>query len=158
MLIDQIDQQILLSLLREGRIQIKILAEKVGLSPPAVAERIRRLEAADIIKGYSARLDLSKLGYGIEAFVRVSAQADHGDSLIRTFRKALEVIEIYKVTGEDSYLLHVVAQSIPHLQAVIESISVGVRLSTSIVLATEAGSQEAIAKLLARISTRATER
>jgi len=151
MIIDDIDRRLMFCLLRDGRIQTKVLAERVGLSAPAVAERVRRLEDAGVIKGYAARLDLAKLGLGVQAFMRVAADASQGPALLKAFDSCPEVQEVHKVTGDDSYLLRLIVKSVQDLELVIERLSVGVRLSTSIVLATETDADSAIERLLDRL-------
>ena len=151
MVIDDIDRRLMLCLLREGRIQTKVLAERIGLSAPAVAERVRRLEDAGVIKGYTARLDLAKLGFGVQAFVRVAAVASQGPVLLKAFESCPEVQEVNKVTGDDSYLLRLIVKSVQDLESVIERLSVGVRLSTSIVLTTESDADAALERLLDRL-------
>ena len=151
MVIDDIDRRLMLFLLREGRIQTKILAERIGLSAPAVAERIRRLEDAGVIKGYAARIDLAKLGLGVHAFMRVAAHASQGPALLKAFEACPEILEVNKVTGDDSYVLRLVVKSVQDLERVIARLSVGVRLSTAIVLATESDADAALERLLERL-------
>lgn len=151
MIIDDIDRQLMLYLLREGRIQTKALAERIGLSAPAVAERVRRLEDAGVITGYAARIDLAKLGFGVQAFMRVAADAGQGPALLKAFESCPEIQEVHKVTGDDSYVLRLTVKSVQDIESVVERLSGAVRLSTSVVLGTESDADAAIERLLDRL-------
>src|SRR5690349_19808122 len=105
---DAIDRQIVDLLQRSGRATQLELARTVGLSQPAVADRIRKLEERGIITGYAARVDAAKLGVDITAFIGVGI--GHPRFFEGFTKKVLalpEVLECHRVAGEDSYLLKV---------------------------------------------------
>jgi Lrp/AsnC family leucine-responsive transcriptional regulator len=105
---DGIDRQIVDLLQRSGRATQLELARTVGLSQPAVADRIRKLEERGIITGYAARVDAAKLGVDITAFIGVGI--GHPRFFEGFTKKVLalpEVLECHRVAGEDSYLLKV---------------------------------------------------
>lgn len=106
--LDQIDYKILDLLQRDAlRTQSEIAAE-VGLSQPAVAERVRKLEANELITGYSAQVDARKLGKDITAFVGVSIDHPrHNNQFTKAILALPDVLECHRVTGEDSYLLKI---------------------------------------------------
>ena len=133
-LLDDIGIQILKILQEEGRISFNELGRRVGLSSPAVAERVRRMEDAGIIMGYKAVVDQSKIGYPIMAVIRIAiavallAQADE-------MAKALpEVLECHHLTGSDGVLLKVVVSSVGHLEEVISQMGSCGMTTTAIVL------------------------
>jgi Lrp/AsnC family transcriptional regulator, leucine-responsive regulatory protein len=131
--IDAIDRQLIGLLLSDGRASFKSLAAAVGLTAPACAERVRRLEESGVIKGFRADIDWAKLGFAINAVIRIGAPAEHGKSLLKTFREAPNVIEVVRVTGSDSYILQIVAKSSADLEKLIDRIgSFGV-VTTSLV-------------------------
>lgn len=113
--IDEKDRKILCALQKDGRVPNAHLAEKVGLSPPSVLERVRKLETRGLIRGYTAILDEKKLGFGATVFVQVSL-ALHKSEAIENFHKTIldlpEIHETYHVTGEEDYLLKVVLPNI----------------------------------------------
>ncbi len=133
---DALDRQILLLLQTDGRIKLSELGRRVRLSPAAVTERVRRLEAAGVIDGYGARVVPARLGYGIEAFVRVDP---HGGYTLRHPRTLElmdrpEITEAHHVVGEDCWILKVAVADTVHLEEVLSEISALGRTTTSIVL------------------------
>jgi len=99
-LIDETDDRILGELRRDSRKSIRKLASSVGISPSAISERIRRMERAGIIKGYTTNIDFSRLGYEFVAIVQISIS---GGALLDVQKKisALPgVMAVYDVTGQ----------------------------------------------------------
>ena len=115
--LDRIDLSILVELQREGRLSNADLAERVNLSPSATLRRVQRLEAEGVIAGYAARLDPSKLGLGLQAFVRLQL-ARHDREAIARFAADVEqwqeVVACHALTGDMDYLLHVVVEDLDH--------------------------------------------
>jgi Lrp/AsnC family leucine-responsive transcriptional regulator len=110
-----VDRQIVEILQEQGRISNVQLAERVGLSPPAVLERVRKLEEKNVITGYTALVDNKKVGLGTEAFVAVSLNLHQKDS-IENFHEFVgacsSVRECYHIAGTDDYLLKVYTRDI----------------------------------------------
>ncbi|MGA9768708.1 MAG: Lrp/AsnC family transcriptional regulator [Blastocatellia bacterium] len=120
MMINQIDYKIIDLLQRNARITQSELAAAVGLSQPAVAERIRKLEQEGFITGYAARVDGRKLGKDITAFIGVGI--DHPKYNVEFSKRILalpDVLECHHVTGSDSYLLKVVTENTESLDRLI---------------------------------------
>lgn len=107
---DNIDLRILRELLANARLSHQELAERVGLSASPCARRIRKLESDGIIKGYSARLDEAKLGFGFSVFISVRLDQQI-DSRLEEFEKKVrnmsEVVDCWLMTGSFDYLLRV---------------------------------------------------
>jgi Lrp/AsnC family leucine-responsive transcriptional regulator len=138
--VDAIDLQIIEQLQREGRATQLELARSVGLSQPAVAERIRKLEDRGVIRGYAAQVDPAQLGKDVTAFVGVSV--DHPrrfDGFAKRVMGLDEVLECHRVAGTDSYLLKVRTESTRSLDRllveVLRTIPGVTRTHTTIVLA-----------------------
>lgn len=134
--VDAIDWQILEILQDDGRASFTELARKVGMSTPAVAERVRQLEAAGVIRGYRADVDLTKVGRPILAIVRMSVVGDVLAKITDNVRKMPEVLECYRGTGADSFTAKVAVASIEDLEKLIDRLTPYGTTSTSIVLST----------------------
>jgi len=123
--LDRIDLRILATLQKNGRITNVELANAVCLSPSPCLVRVKRLEKAGYITGYSARLDLAKLGDVLSIFTEVTLN-DHHFEDFRRFEKAIvqvdEIIECHLVSGSYDYLLKFVCRGVNHYQAVIEGL------------------------------------
>jgi Lrp/AsnC family leucine-responsive transcriptional regulator len=108
--LDRTDRAILAALLADGRISNAQLAEKVGLSPSPCWQRVRKLEDAGVISGYSAILDQARLGISETVIIEVALDR-HDEDTLESFGRAMaampEVLEIYLTTGEYDYLLKV---------------------------------------------------
>src|SRR2546430_6727276 len=136
-LLDDTGWQLLQALQCNARLSYSELGQRVGLSSPAVAERIHRMEDAGIISGYHVEINRSKLGYPITAIIRMSTSPGDQCSRFATFVQEIpEVLECYRVTGSDSLIMKVMASSVEHLEALIDQFSAHGQLTTSIVLST----------------------
>src|SRR5271155_2272761 len=135
-LLDSIGWNILRELQHNARTPFAELGRRVGLSTPAVMERVRRMEDADIIKGYRADVNCEKIGYPILAFIRVSVVGDFMSRVMRVAREAQEVLECHRVTGSDSFIMKVAVGSVDELQTLIDRMTPYVATTTSIVLST----------------------
>jgi Lrp/AsnC family leucine-responsive transcriptional regulator len=125
----------ILDLLQDNaRIPFSELGRRVGLSAPAVAERVRRMEDAGLITGYRAEVGFEKLGFPITAIIRVAAPEERCARLKALVRGLAEVLECHHVTGADAYVLKVVASSVRHLETVIEAIGRHGTPATAVVL------------------------
>ncbi|MEO7020948.1 MAG: Lrp/AsnC family transcriptional regulator [Ktedonobacteraceae bacterium] len=132
-LLDETGWQILQELQQNARLSFSELGQRVGLSSPAVTERVRRMEDAGIIAGYRAEINTAKVGYPVTAIIRMSAQGDCRQ-LNATVSAFPEVLESYRVTGGDSVIMKVIATSVVHLEEIIDRLSTHGSPTTSIVL------------------------
>jgi Lrp/AsnC family leucine-responsive transcriptional regulator len=131
--LDGLDWGILRALQGDARLSYNALARLVGLSAPAVAERVRRMEEAGIIVGYRAEVDPAKVGLSVTAVIRMRCAP--GKCLLKT-RSAEdfpEILEVLRVSGSHCTVLKVVAADIAHLEAVIERLGTHGEMETSMV-------------------------
>ncbi|MGH2692911.1 MAG: Lrp/AsnC family transcriptional regulator [Actinomycetota bacterium] len=132
--LDEIDWRILEELQRDGRVSYTELGRRVALTAPAVAERVRRLEEAGVIKGFHADLDASKVGFPITAFVRWTSSGPDCSHLGDVAKDIPEIVECNRVTGEASYILKILARSVGHLEELIDGLMPYGSTITSVVL------------------------
>ncbi|MBS7695944.1 MULTISPECIES: Lrp/AsnC family transcriptional regulator [unclassified Chelatococcus] len=113
--LDDIDRKIIAAVQSDGRITTHELAERVGLSPSPCARRLRLLEDAGVIKGYTAIIDQTKVGLPVSAFASIKLERQREESLDR-FAKAValwpEVADCYLMTGQRDYLLRIVVKDL----------------------------------------------
>jgi Lrp/AsnC family leucine-responsive transcriptional regulator len=103
--IDTIDDRILAALQENGRLTMKALAEKVGLSSPAMIERVRRLEDRGVISGYRAIVNPAALGRGLTAFVSVTVEHANQDAFLQAVDADQAICECHRVAGASSHLV-----------------------------------------------------
>jgi Lrp/AsnC family leucine-responsive transcriptional regulator len=133
---DALDLRILEKLENHARRPLSEVARELGVSQPTVAERVRRMEERGVIRGAMLRLDHAKLGFPIQAFVRVVATPQVQHRLERIAEAMPQVIEMSRVTGEDCLIVRVVVRSVEALSEVIGQLSQYGGSNTSIVLGT----------------------
>lgn len=133
-MIDGIDWKIIKELQLNARITFAELGRRVGLTTPAVIERVRKLEDAKIITGYCAVVDPSKVGFPVTAFIRMSISGIDYSHIIEVAENASEVLECHRGTGGDSFILKVAVADVEHLQNLIDRLTPYGITTTSIVL------------------------
>jgi DNA-binding Lrp family transcriptional regulator len=117
--LDRIDAALLVHLQNQGRLPNKDLAAAVGLSPSSCLERVRRLVADGVLRGFHAEADPKALGIGLQAMIAVRLTAHTRDRVTAFHDHALalpEVVALYHVAGANDFLLHVVARDSDHLR------------------------------------------
>ncbi len=139
-MLDPIDLKILFILQNDGRRRLADIADEVELSAPAVMERVKKLEASGVIRGYQALLDGKKVGKDITAFIGVSIgnQRDM-DKFARQMMHYPDVLECHHVTGDESFMLKVKSAntgSLEKLLGEIRSVEGVTRTVTLVVLST----------------------
>ena len=144
--LDATDRRLLRLLTADGRASYQALADQVGLSRPAVMERVKGMEEAGYISGYAARLDRAKTGYPVTAFVAVryaSHDIDGNEPAMKGLASHPGVLECHHVTGEESFILKVKTKNtgtLERLLAEVRSIEGVSRTVTKVVLSTEPNS------------------
>jgi Lrp/AsnC family transcriptional regulator, leucine-responsive regulatory protein len=131
--IDATDRKIIGELTTDGRVSLAELGRRVNLSPPAVAERVQRLERAGVITGYRAELDPRALGYPLTAIVRVKPAPGRLPRIPELALEIPEVSECHRITGEDCFFLKLHLRSIDELSHVLDRFLAFGETTTSIV-------------------------
>jgi len=134
--IDAIDERILTELQANGRLTMKALAERVGLSSPAMIERVRRLEEHGIIAGYRAVISPATLGRPMTAVIMAEVSAENTVAFLKTVGREPGVVECHRLTGVFNYLVKAHVADAAELASLLDLFSeTGARCEASIVLA-----------------------
>ncbi|GMQ58259.1 Lrp/AsnC family transcriptional regulator [Vallitalea sediminicola] len=119
---DSTDYDIIRYLQDDGRMPMKVLAEKVSLTPPAVAERVRKLEKSGIIVGYRAIVNPKKLGKTVTAIINISIKSAKRKEFLALVQENKKIIECHHVTGKYSMTIKVLCQNTSDLEYLIGKI------------------------------------
>jgi len=128
--------KLLAALQADARAPLKALAAAAGLSIPATVERIRRLQDAGVVRGFSAEVDPVRAGYAVRAIVGITVVQPGKKKLVDRLRGMAEVLECHHVAGADSYVMTVVARDLADLERFLGEINVYGETRTSIVFST----------------------
>ena len=119
-LLDDTDLRLLDELQRDARLSIAELGRRVGLSSPAVAERVKRLEGGEVITAYRAEISPRALGLALGVIIRIRPNPRQLADVAQLARDTPEVVECHRVTGEDCYVMTAYVRDVEHLEAVID--------------------------------------
>lgn len=134
--IDAVDSRILVALDADSRLSMSELARLVGMSAPAVSERVRRLEAGGVIRGFTLDVDARALGYQIRALVRIRPLPGKLHVVEKLIQDTPQFIECDKITGDDPFLARLVVHSIEEMDDVLEALSDHAVTSTAVIKGT----------------------
>ena len=123
---------LLAELQRDARLSLAELGRRVGLSSPAVAERLQRLEQSGTIRGYHADVDPRSLGLSLSAIIRIRPSPGQLQNVAELARETAEVVECHRVTGDDCYLMTAWVRDVEHLEQVIDQFAAYGQTTTSI--------------------------
>ena len=133
--VDSLDEQILAALQENGRLTMKSLAEQVGLSSPAMIERVRRLEERGVISGYRAIVAPAALGRPISALIAATVDRRDQEAFSRQVQEQAAVAEVHRTTGDATHLVKVNVPDMATLEKIVDDLSeTGARCQTTIVL------------------------
>jgi Lrp/AsnC family leucine-responsive transcriptional regulator len=132
-IVDETNRRLLAELQQDARLSLAELGRRVGLSPPAVAERLQRLEDAGVITGYRAEVDPRALGYALSAVLRVRPIPRQLAKIAQLARDTPEVVECRRITGDDCYVMSLHVRSVEHLEEVLDRFALFGQTTTSIV-------------------------
>ena len=133
-MIDEINWKILVELQNDARTSYAELGRRVGLTTPAIIERVKKLEEAGVITGYRVEIDTSKVGLPVTAFIRMSITGIDYSHIIEVVQESEEVLECHRGTGGDSFIIKVAVASVEHLQIIIDKLTPYGITTTAIVL------------------------
>jgi Lrp/AsnC family leucine-responsive transcriptional regulator len=132
-LVDPTNLRLLAELQADARLSLAELGRRVGLSSPAVAERIGRLERDGVIRGYHADIDPRALGYALSAVIRIRPAPRQIAEVAQIARDTPEVVECNRITGDDCFVMRAHVRDIDHLEEVIDRFTLFGQTTTSIV-------------------------
>ncbi|NKQ59181.1 Lrp/AsnC family transcriptional regulator [Amycolatopsis sp. K13G38] len=133
---DEMDWALLAELQANSRLSFSELSRRVHLSPPAVAERVRRMEEAGIITGYHAQVDLARAGRPVIAFIRMSCYGSHCVLRDPALPEWPEIREIHRITGDACSILKVATESMTAFEDLIDRLAPYGQPSSTLVLST----------------------
>lgn len=131
--LDEVNVRLLEELARDPRLSMAELGRRVGMSSPAVTERVRRMEEAGVIRGYRLELDPAALGLPIAAFVRVRPDPGQLPKIAELARSIPEVVECHRITGDDCFILKVHFPAMDQLDRLLDKFLLYGTTTTSIV-------------------------
>lgn len=134
--LDRVDWAILRELQVNARINFSELGRRVAMSAPAVADRVRRLEEAGVIRGYRVVLDLERLGFPLLALVRVKYPSGDYRPFEEAVRDRADILECHHVTGDDCFVVKVAARSMRNLEETTGYLARLGAITTSLVFST----------------------
>ena len=131
-----LDWQIIELLQSDGRITISELASQLNRSRSNISEHLEKLIDSGVINNFEAKVDSEKLGFGLKAFVRLSADSEHHRKIINVLIEKPEVAECHVLTGSELVIIQVVAKNMPHLRNIVDSLTQYGSTQTDVVFAT----------------------
>jgi Lrp/AsnC family leucine-responsive transcriptional regulator len=132
-LLDDVNIQLLKELQQDPRLTMSELGRRVGMSAPAVTERIRRMEEAGIILGYRLDINPAPLGLPITIYIRIRPSPGQLPKIAELARQVPEVIECHRITGEDCFILKVCIPAMDQLDRILDSFLMYGSTTTSII-------------------------
>ncbi|ATA55216.1 HTH-type transcriptional regulator LrpC [compost metagenome] len=134
MTLDKKDRLILEALQTDARQSLAAIGKRIGLSQPAMSERVRKLEHAGVIEGYGARVNLRALGVGLEAIIRIDTTHAAIARYLALFEAMPEVLAVDRVTGADCFFVRCAIAEPTDLERVVDALAVDGSVTTSLVL------------------------
>src|SRR5919201_2233489 len=131
--LDGVNRRLLAELQEAARLSLAELGRRVGLSAPAVAERLQRLEQSGVITGYRAQVDARALGLSLSAVLRIRPAPRQLASVADLARATEEVVECHRITGEDCFFMKLHVRDVEHLEEVIDRFALYGQTTTSII-------------------------
>ncbi len=132
-LLDPTNLLLLAELQRDARLSLAELGRRAGLSAPAVAERVQRLEQTGVIRGYHAEIDPAAVGYPLTVVIRIRPAPRQIPKVAELAVEAPEIVDCERITGEDCFLIKAHVRDVTHLEELIDRFTFFGQTTTSIV-------------------------
>jgi len=132
--LDKKDRLIIKALQQDARRSLSSLGRQIALSQPAVSERVKKLEEAGVIAGYSARIDLAAIGLRLQAVVRVRTTHEHIKWYVALFESMPEILDVVRITGDDCFVARCAFAAPEDLERVVDALAVHGSVTTALVL------------------------
>ena len=142
MKLDSIHAKILITLQKNARISNTKIASIVGISSPAVAERIKKMEDSSVINGYYTKVDPSKLGHSLRALITVRAFMGRLKPFLHKIKTYKEVVNCYRITGNENIVMEVILKDQKHLEQFIDELITYGETKTQIILSNVVSNKE----------------
>lgn len=133
-LLDDVGWQLLRLLQEHARLSFKELGQHVGLASSSVAERVHRMEEAEILLGYHADINLEKVGLPVMAFIRMNTSGQNSARIALLLQDMPDILECYRLTGSEAFIMKVCVSSVKQLEVLIDQLSQYGQPTTSLVL------------------------
>jgi Lrp/AsnC family leucine-responsive transcriptional regulator len=135
-MLDELDRRILEILAANARVSLKELALEAGLSSPSAAERLRKLEERGVINGFTVSVNPARLGYPLQAVVRVRPMPGMLHIVEKLIQETPEIVECDKITGDDCFVAKLLVRDMGELDTILDRIAEKAQTNTSIVKST----------------------
>ena len=132
--LDKKDRLILEALQLDARQSLAALGKRIGLSQPAISERVKKLEEAGVIEGYAAKVNLKAVGRVLQAVVRVRTSHEHIARYVALFQSLPEVLDVVRVTGDDCFVVRCAFATPLDLERVVDTLAAHGSVTTALVL------------------------
>jgi Lrp/AsnC family leucine-responsive transcriptional regulator len=131
--VDAVDARLLRRLEADGRASIADLARMLGMAAPSVAERLKRLEEAGVIRRFSVEIDPAALGYALAAYIRIRPTVGQTSAVAKLLAELPEIVECDRITGDDCFIARAHLRSVEDLERLIDRIIPFAQTNTSII-------------------------
>jgi Lrp/AsnC family transcriptional regulator, leucine-responsive regulatory protein len=131
--LDDANRRLIAELQADARLSLAELGRRVGLSSPAVAERLARLEETGVITGYHADVDPRALGWALAVIIRIRPAPRELQKVAELAQRTPEIVECHRVTGEDCYIMKAHVRAVEDLEELIDRFAVYGQTTTSLV-------------------------
>ncbi|WP_331375030.1 Lrp/AsnC family transcriptional regulator [Sinorhizobium chiapasense] len=135
-MLDDVDCRILEILAANARVSLKELAQEAGLSSPSAADRLRKLEERGVINGFTVSVNPARLGYPLQAVVRVRPMPGMLHIVEKLIQETPEIVECDKITGDDCFIAKMLVRDMGELDTILDRIAEKAQTNTSIVKST----------------------
>jgi Lrp/AsnC family transcriptional regulator, leucine-responsive regulatory protein len=132
--LDKKDRLIITALQKDARQSLAALGKRIGLSQPAISERVKKLEEAGVIDGYTAKINLAAIGLRLQAIIRIRTTHEHIHSYVTLFQAMPEILDAVCVTGDDCFIVRCAFADPADLERVVDALAIYGSVTTSLVL------------------------